>query len=368
MAFEPSVGSGVRKGFIKPDPRMIAVKLGTACLFNVCSCSIDGKTDRRELAAHQMRFGSGGRPQGKIGIAPREVCHLCRSDQFKPDIRIKRRQLRDECHKQREQGIGGGQADCSGGAQILAGKPPFERDNAAIHLLRKGDHRFTGRCRGIAFALAIKQAYMGTHTDALNHFGLNGRIYNGFAADEFLGDLCWKKAGAETIPPIIARGVMIDVAAAHGVAMLPPGMRVGAKDLKLALTRQNVALRPGDVVLIRTGRMRLYEQGEAFITDAPGLGMDAARFLVESGAMVVGADNLSFEAFPSEVAGNYVPVHTYLLAQHGVPIIELAFLEDLARDGMYEFAFIGGSLKFRGASAAPIRPVAIPLRRSRHAQ
>jgi len=210
--------------------------------------------------------------------------------------------------------------------------------------------------------------HMGTHIDALNHFGLNGRIYNGFAADEFLGDLGWKKAGAETIPPIIARGVMIDVAAAHGVAMLPPGMRVGAKDLKLALNRQNVALRPGDVVLIHTGRMRLYEQGEAFITDAPGLGMDAARFLVESGAMVVGADNLSFEAFPSEVTGNYVPVHTYLLAQHGVPIIELAFLEDLARDGMYEFAFIGGSLKFRGASAAPIRPVAIPLRRSRHAQ
>jgi kynurenine formamidase len=95
--------------------------------------------------------------------------------------------------------------------------------------------------------------------------------------------------------------------------------------------------------------------------------MDAARFLVESGAMVVGADNLSFEAFPSEVAGNYVPVHTYLLAQHGVPIIELAFLEDLARDGVHEFAFIGGSLKFRGASAAPIRPVALTLRQNRHA-
>jgi kynurenine formamidase len=204
--------------------------------------------------------------------------------------------------------------------------------------------------------------HMGTHIDALNHFGLNGRIYNGFAADEFLGDLGWKKAGAETIPPIIARGVMIDVAAARGVAMLPAGMRIGAEDLKLALARQKVALRPGDVVLIRTGRMRLYEQGEAFITDAPGIGMDAARFLVENGAMIVGADNLSFEAFPSEIAGNYVPVHTYLLAQQGVPIIELAFLEDLARDKVHEFALIGGSLKFRGASAAPIRPVALPLR------
>lgn len=204
--------------------------------------------------------------------------------------------------------------------------------------------------------------HMGTHIDALNHFGLNGRIWNGFAADEHLGDLGWKVAGAETIPPIVARGVMIDVAGARGVDMLPPNMRIGADDLKAALKRQKLALRPGDVVLIRTGRMALYDRADAFIADAPGLGMDAARFLVESGAMIVGADNLSFEAFPSEVEGNYVPVHTYLLAQHGIPIIELAFLEELARDGVFEFAFVGGSLKFRGASAAPIRPIAIPLR------
>lgn len=207
--------------------------------------------------------------------------------------------------------------------------------------------------------------HMGTHIDALNHFGLNGRIYNGFAADEHLGDLGWRKAGAETIPPVIARGVLIDVAAARGENALAPNTRITATDLRAALSRQKVELRPGDVVLIRTGRMSLYQDADKFIADAPGLGMDAARFLVESGAMIVGADNLSFEAFPSEVEGNYVPVHTYLLAQHGVPIIELAFLEELARDGIYEFAFVGGSLKFRGASAAPIRPIAMPLRKAK---
>jgi kynurenine formamidase len=79
--------------------------------------------------------------------------------------------------------------------------------------------------------------------------------------------------------------------------------------------------------------------------------------------MVIGADNLSFEAFPSEVEGNYVPVHTYLLAQHGVPILELVDLEALARDRVYEFAFIASSLKLRGADAAPLRPIAIPLAR-----
>ena len=55
----------------------------------------------------------------------------------------------------------------------------------------------------------------------------------------------------------------------------------------------------------------------------------------------------------------------YLLAQHGIPIIELAFLDELARDGVYEFAFIGSSLRFRGASAAPMRPIALPLRAAR---
>ena len=79
--------------------------------------------------------------------------------------------------------------------------------------------------------------------------------------------------------------------------------------------------------------------------------------------MVVGADNLSFETFPSEIEGNYIPVHTYLLAQQGAYIIELADLEALARDRVYEFAFVGLPLKLRGGDAAPLRPIALPFRR-----
>ena len=205
--------------------------------------------------------------------------------------------------------------------------------------------------------------HMGTHIDSLNHFGLNGVIWNGFSADEHLGDRGWRVAGAENIPPIIARGVLIDVAAAKGVDMLADGYRVTRDDLVIALDQQGVELRDGDVVLIRTGRMKLYENASAYMANPPGLGMAAAKFLVEeSGAMIVGADNLSFEAFPSEVDHNYVPLHTYLLAQHGVPILELVNLEALAEDRVYEFAFVAGSIKLRGADAAPIRPIAIPVR------
>jgi len=205
--------------------------------------------------------------------------------------------------------------------------------------------------------------HMGTHIDALNHFGLDGKIWNGFSAEEHAGDRGWQVAGAENIPPIIARGVLIDVAAAKDVEMLPDGYRITRGDLTSTLRKQKVSLQEGDVVLIRTGRMQRYEDAAEYMKNPPGLGFAAAKFLVEEGgAMIVGADNLSLEAFPSELDDDYVPIHTYLLAEQGTPILELVYLEDLSRDQIYEFAFIGGSLKFRGADAAPIRPIAIPLR------
>jgi len=205
--------------------------------------------------------------------------------------------------------------------------------------------------------------HMGTHIDALNHFGLNGKIWNGFAADRYLGDRGWAKTGAETIPPIIARGILIDVASAKGLDELPPNYRIMAADLRKALAHHKVELKSGDVVMIRTGRMARYYNDHAFMHEAPGLDMDAARWLVEEkGVMMIGADNLSLEAFPSQTENNYIPVHTYLLAEQGVMIMELVMLEELAKDKVYEFAFIGGSLKFRGASAAPMRPIAFSLK------
>ena len=205
--------------------------------------------------------------------------------------------------------------------------------------------------------------HMGTHIDALNHFGLDGKIWNGFSEEEHLGNRGWNVTGAENIPPIIARGVLIDVAAAKGLEMLPDGYRITPEDLIKTLDKQGTKLHEGDIVLIRTGRMKYYEDAAKYMANSPGIGLSAARFLIEKGgAMVVGADNLSLESFPSEVKSSYVSVHTYLLAEQGAPILELVNLEELSKDGVYEFAFIGGSLKLRGADAAPIRPIAIPIR------
>lgn len=205
--------------------------------------------------------------------------------------------------------------------------------------------------------------HTGTHIDALNHFGLHGAIWNGFTADEHLGDRGWTKAGVETFPPIIARGVLIDVARFKNVAALPASYRISAADLRGALRAQQVALAPGDVVLIRGGRMTAWPDVDGYVLDQPGLSLDAARWLAaDQRVMVIGGDNLSLEHFPVEPGGTWVPVHTYLLAQRGVPIVEVVNLEELARERVYEFAFVAASLKFRGASAAPFRPLAMPFR------
>lgn len=205
--------------------------------------------------------------------------------------------------------------------------------------------------------------HTGTHIDALNHFGLHGEVWNGFAADEHLGDRGWARTGVEKFPPIVARGVLIDVAGYKGVDLLPDSYSITPDDLRGALARQGTRLEPGDVVLIRGGRMTVWPDVERYVLNQPGLGLAGARWLAEEQqAMVIGGDNLSLEHFPVHGDHNWVPVHTYLLAQRGIPIVEVVNLEELARDRVYEFVFVAGPLKFRGASAAPFRPVALPLR------
>lgn len=208
--------------------------------------------------------------------------------------------------------------------------------------------------------------HTGTHIDTLNHFGLHGEIYNGFKADEHLGDQGWHKGGAEKFPPIISRGVLIDVASAKGVKVLPASYQITPADLQAALAKQGTKLQRGDTVLIRTGKMTQFHDAKAYLANPPGLSLAGAKWLVEQhGAMIVGGDNLSLEGFPVVEKDNWIPVHSYLLAERGVPILEVVNLEELARDRVYEVAFVGASLKLRGASGSPMRPIAFPLRGSR---
>jgi len=207
--------------------------------------------------------------------------------------------------------------------------------------------------------------HTGTHIDTLNHFGLHGKIWNQVSAEDALGVRGWTKSGIDKYPPIVARGVLIDVAKSRNVAHLPTSYSITVADLQEALKKQGTTLRPGDVVLTRTGLMTLWPDVAKYrLADQAGLSLEAAQWLVEGQkAMLLGADNFGVESFPSKDPENFVPVHSYLFAERGVSLVEALWLEDLAKDQVYEFLFIGSTLKMRGATASPIRPLAISIQR-----
>jgi kynurenine formamidase len=155
---------------------------------------------------------------------------------------------------------------------------------------------------------------------------------------------------------------MLDVARLLGVDVLPPSYGIGKADLEACLKEQRCELSAGDVVLVRTGRMRLWHDPVAFGEDEPGIDLDGAQFLARAGAMIIGADNVGLEQYPTKDPDNWELVHTYLLAEAGVPILEVVNLEELAAAQVYEFAFVGAALRIRGATGSPMRPIAMPLR------
>jgi len=206
-------------------------------------------------------------------------------------------------------------------------------------------------------------AHCGTHIDTLNHLGHFGCFWNGWTPEEHLGSRNWTKGGAEKYPPLIGRGVLLDVARLHGVDCLPPVYEVTPDDLRATARAQGVELRRGDIVLLRMGRMSVWPDFDGYICDQPGIGLAAARYLCEeTGAMCIGGDTLSLEVVPYPEPNVFLPVHAYMFATAGAQIMEVVQLEDLAAEELYEFAFLGFPLKLTGATGSPMRPIAMPLR------
>ena len=201
-------------------------------------------------------------------------------------------------------------------------------------------------------------AHTGTHIDALNHLGRGEKIFNGYDAPTYLSDKGWTKAGADTVPPIITRGILIDVAGEKGVAILPNSYEISIEDLQRAMKKQGIQLQKNDAVLVRTGRMTVWPDPQKFVHNDPGITKDSAAWLVDNGAVIIGADNMGIEKFPMAKDS----VHVYLFTERGVCLLELLWLEDLAKDQVYEFAFIAAPIKMRGATGSPIRPLALPIR------
>ncbi len=205
---------------------------------------------------------------------------------------------------------------------------------------------------------------VGTQFDGLGHIGarVNGEdiFYNGFKLREFGTAYGLEKIGVENVGVFFTRGVLIDVAAYKQVDRLQLGYVIRADELSGALEKQGVDIRPGDVVLIRTGHGKLWMKDNATYGEGePGLGLESAKFLTDRKVVLIGADTWAIEAVPHEDPDLAYPVHQWDLTRNGVYHIENLDLEALAADKVYEFAFIFSPLRLKGATGSPGNPIAV---------
>jgi kynurenine formamidase len=158
----------------------------------------------------------------------------------------------------------------------------------------------------------------------------------------------------------VTRGVLVDVAAFKGVARLDSSYEITRADLTGALERQRTEIRAGDVVLVHTGWGSLWlTDNAAFGATAPGVGLEAAQYLVDREVVLVGSDTWATEVVPNPNPELAFPVHQLLIPRNGIYIFENLLTEELARDRVYEFAFFFAPLKIKGATGSPANPLAI---------
>jgi kynurenine formamidase len=201
---------------------------------------------------------------------------------------------------------------------------------------------------------------IGTQFDGLGHVAIGERFYNGNHVNDIAQAEGLTRLGVEHVGPIFTRGVLIDMAGHKGVQQLEGGYEITVEDIEGALQSQGAEIRSGDVVLFHTGWGALWMQdNERYLRSAPGIGLDAARYLVDRQVVLVGADTGVVEVSPNPQPGLAAPVHQLLLTRNGIYLFENLVTEALARDQVYEFAFFFAPVPLKGATGSPGNPVAI---------
>jgi len=222
-------------------------------------------------------------------------------------------------------------------------------------------HRQHGRgvpeppARTSASGVLVMPEHTGTHIDALAHQAENLKLHGGIDVNSgVMSSDGFTVHGIETMAPLVARGVLLDVAGKKG---LPPEHLISAEELKQAAT---VEIRAGDVVLVRTGYGALWDRPDEYLRSA-GVSAAGSRWLANLKVAAAGADNMAFDTtngYDKEMKVS-LPGHVLLLVRAGIPIIENLNLEELAQAGVHEFAFICLPLKMKGVTGSPVRPLAL---------
>ena len=200
---------------------------------------------------------------------------------------------------------------------------------------------------------------VGSQIDGLGHIGVEHVYYNGNKLADFGDPSGLKKLGAEKIPPLVARGVLLDMAAHFGTDIVKEGTAFNTKEIEEVAKKQGIEIRQGDVVLFHTGWVGLIgKDDKRYNAGEPGLGVDGAKYLASKGVVAVGADTWGLEVVPFETK-NIFEVHQILLPMNGTYILENMNTGALAADKAYEFLFVLGVPRITGAVQGIINPIAI---------
>ncbi len=254
-------------------------------------------------------------------------------------------------------------------------------DSMPLFGSRKFSLRIPGTPTGGAFGankimwndefLSTEIGQVGTQFDGLGHIGVQVgadgdktemRWYNGFTAQEMGNPYGLNKLGTEKLHPIVARGILIDVAAIKSSPM-NAGDVVTMADVNAALAKQgmsNFEFAAGDAILIRTGWERHWNDAPKFNDGCPGIGMEVARWIAEDvQAGVTGFDTWPGDAVPNPDPGCVFCVHTYLQSRHGIVNQENLKLSVLADQGVHVFAYVYSPAPIKGATGSIGSPIAI---------
>ena len=234
-------------------------------------------------------------------------------------------------------------------------QPPF-----AYTLLKKhGDITLEKERISFCNDLFTMGGHTGTHLDAKAHVARNNRITNNIDISDlqdYQNGL--KVMSIDTTPPIVKRGVLLDIPQSLNLDVLPHDFSVGENEMKKAAQNEGVEIQEGDVVLIRTGWIKFWDDRQKYLSlekGVPGVVEDGARFLSEKRISFTGSDTTAYDKVPP----HYLPCHVILLVENGIQIMEMLNLEALSQNRVYSFLFIALPLKIRGGAGSPLRPIAI---------
>ncbi len=202
---------------------------------------------------------------------------------------------------------------------------------------------------------------IGPQLDGLGHMGEAGTYYNCNQATDFIDIGGLKKLGTHNVPPLVGRGVLLDMVKYFGLDPLPAGKGITPADIRSAAKAQGLEIRQGDVVLFHTGwtdRM-LESQPAAWAAGEPGLTNEAAQYLASLNPMAVGADTWGLDAIPAVAGDKTFYGHIEFLKNNGIYLLETMNTGRLAAEGVHEFMFVLGQARIRGAVQMIINPVAL---------